>query len=486
MDPTLGAVEAVGFAKGHVTAAGSLEQVRADTPGAEERELSGAVVYPGFIDAHHHLCFAATYANIPELHTPPYRNIAQILKAVSDHAARAQPGEWLVFFGYNELRLDDHRKPSREELDKAAPGNPVLLIHHSYHEGVLNTAGLELSGLSELKADPIGGSIVRTRLGAPTGVVTERCFGQAEGVARQACLAKSRDGWFSAAGAYQERLLAAGITHVCDAAVPPSLERLYVEWDRRGELLIGVTMMPIVENMMGAPHDRLRANATGWQEGRLNVGTMLYPDDSIFDMIKAAANSGFSVGVHAGGNAAIAKVLEAMAAHHAGPLPPRIDHFFFADHENRQRAADIGAHIVVQPPHLGDFGQVVLSAGLPKTLGFHAYRDHLDAGLTLAASSDAPVSTFDVRRAIQTAVTRRLPSGARLMPEQAVTAKEVLKMYTTGGAAVLGMHGQIGVLAPGARADAVVFSEDLTTVPAERLMEVGVKATVIGRKEFRF
>ena len=67
---------AVGFAGGRVSAVGSLEEVRRATPGAEERKLDGATIYPGFIDAHHHLCFAATYANYPETRCPPHRTIA--------------------------------------------------------------------------------------------------------------------------------------------------------------------------------------------------------------------------------------------------------------------------------------------------------------------------------------------------------------------------------------------------------------------------
>jgi predicted amidohydrolase YtcJ len=244
---------AVGFAAGRVTAVGTLEEVRQNTAGAEERDLGGRPVYPGFIDAHHHLSFAATYANFPEVRTPPYRTVEQILAEISRLAERTRAGEWIVAVGYNEIDLSGHRKPTRFDLDRVAPEHPVLLIHFTYHEGVLNSLGLERSGLLTRPNEGRGGWIERTASGEPNGIVFERCFGHAEQVARGALVARSREGWFRGANDYQNRVLAAGITHVCDAAVPPSMEELYREWHARGELRLGVTMMPLVENMFAPP-----------------------------------------------------------------------------------------------------------------------------------------------------------------------------------------------------------------------------------------
>jgi hypothetical protein len=68
--------------------------------------------------------------------------------------------------------------------------------------------------------------------------------------------------------------------------------------------------------------------------------------------------------------------------------------------------------------------------------------------------------------------------------DQAIGIGQALRMYTRGAAAVLGMEGEIGQLRSAARADAVVLSEDLEKVPAERIGEVGVVATFAGRWEW--
>jgi predicted amidohydrolase YtcJ len=545
MDDAATVAPAVGFAGGRVTAVGTLDTVRAATSNADEHDLRGAVVYPGFIDAHHHLCFAATYASFPEIRCPPCRTVSDVLAVVGRTAETTPEGEWIVLVGFNETNLLERRGPDRRELDRVAPRHPVLLIHFTYHEGVLNSLGLRAAGLDALTPDPPGGMIGRTRAGAANGRVYERCFGAAESVARRARLATEREQWFRIANGYQERVLAAGITHVCDAAVPASMEALYREWRRRGELHLGVTMMPLAENMFAVPTERLDGAATGWFDGRLSLGALklftdggtkcaicitlhdairqfaamlghtlrhrsltpwrlalqqpahygadrrlhtglLYYDEAALSaLVKAACARGFSVGIHAGGNEAIAQALAALGASYRGAaLPPRIDHFYFLEEPALQRAVDLGVHVVVQPVQLHDTGPLLRDTGLPASLAYQAHRQMLDAGLVLAASSDAPVFTFDVIAAIDTAVRRRTADGSQLGPDQAIAAADALRMYTRGAAAVLGMEGQIGILRPGARADAVVLSEDPAGIPADRLREVGVLKTFAGRVEW--
>lgn len=541
LDDRATVAEAVGFAGGQVTAVGTLTEVRAATAAAEERDLRGAAVYPGFIDAHHHLCFAATYANFPSIGTPPCRTVEDILAVVARCAERTPEGEWIVLVGYSEAKLAEPRTPTRFEVDRVAPHHPVLLIHFTYHEGVLNTAGLRRAGLAERRNDPPGGWMGRSN-GELDGRVHERCFGQAEAVARGALLAIDRDGWFARANAYQERVLAAGITHVADAAVPPSMEALYREWQARGELALGITMMPLHENMFAVPDDRLAGAVRGWRDGRLSsgalklfadggiecamcislraailqFGTMLgallrhrsllpwrlarqqqrfrlgadrrlhtgllyYPAAALEQLVRRAGDAGLGVAIHAAGNEAIALAVDTLARAYRGPLA-RIDHFFFVEEAVLRRAAGAGIRMVVQPAQLAETGDWIRQTGLPGGLAYQAFGQMLDAGAKLAGSSDAPVVGFDVLAAIDTAVRRELPSGAVFSAEQRISIVQALRMYTRGAADALGMSGEIGQLAPGARADAVVLSAELESVPVDRLREVGVLATYAGRR----
>ena len=537
--------EAIGFADGRVTAVGTREGVRDVTPDAVERDVEGGAIYPGFIDAHHHFCFAATFAGFPEIRCPPVRRLSDVLDAVAEQAAHVRSGRWIVLVGLDEMQLAERRKPTRDEIDGVAPAHPVLLTHFTYHEGVLNGLGLRSAGFSEETADAPGGWLGRTRRGRLDGRVFERCFGRAEAVARSALLAADRESWFARANAYQERVLAAGITHVGDAAVPPNLESFYREWQRRGELHIGVTMMPIADALLADPTSRLDGAATGGLDGRLSLGALklfldggvhcamcfslrdaigqfatlvgsllrapsqvpwrlalqqrghlhrdgtirtglLYYDDAVLDRLVAAAGArGFSIAMHAAGNAAVSQALARFERAARGVLPARIDHFFFADDQSSRRAAEQGIVAVVQPAQLAVTGDWILQTGLPRGLAYHGYRQMMDAGVALVGSSDAPVVGFDVLAAIDTAVRRHLRSGAVLGAEQRIGVIDALRMYTRNAAAALGLAGEIGVLRPGARADAVLLSHDPLAVAVDDLNAIRVRATFAGRWEHR-
>jgi hypothetical protein len=545
MDERGTVAEAVGFAGGRVTAVGTQAAVRLATPGADERDVDGEAIYPGFIDAHHHFCFAATFAGFPEIRCPPLRRLADVFATVTAQVAQVPAGQWIVLVGFDEMQLAERRQPTRDELDAVAPAHPVLLIHFTYHQGVLNSLGLRCAGFSEAHADRPGGWLGRTRRGRLTGGVYERCFGRAEAVARAALLATDRDGWFTHANAYQERVLAAGITHVCDAAVPPNLEALYREWQRRGELRIGVTMMPIADALLADPAARLDGATTGARDGRLAVGplklfldggvhcamcfslrdaiaqfatlvgrllrapsrvpwrlalqqrghlhadgtvrtgVLYYDDAALAHIVTAAAARGFSLGMHAAGNAAIAQALACLGRARPGALPGRVDHFFFVDDDSARGAAESGVVAVVQPAQLPVTGDWIVQTGLPGGLAYHGYRQMLDAGVALVGSSDAPVVSFDVLVAIDAAVRRRLRSGATFAAEQRIGVADALCMYTRNAAAALGLSGEIGQLTPGARADAVLLSHDPLAVAVDDLGSIRVRATFAGRWEYR-
>jgi predicted amidohydrolase YtcJ len=532
--------EAIGFRGGRVVALGALAEVRDRMGGpVEERDVGGAVVCPGFVDAHHHVGLAVTYGGFPEVRWPACRSVADVLGVVRAQAAVTPPGDWVAVYGYDEARLGELRRPTRDELDGAAPEHPVLAIHHSFHEGVLSSHGLDYLGLGRSSVEPPGGRLGRSQSGELNGHVAERSFGPAEAVVRQLRLGADREGWFRAANEYQQRVLGAGITHVADAAVPPSLEELFVEWQRRGELRLGLTMMPLVENLFAAPFERLTGRPTGWREGRLRVGALklfadggtscalcfrlrdavlqfgemlartvrerstvawrlareqpvridsrlvvhtgfrLYEPATLTHLLRAAEERGFAVAVHAGGNEAVEEVAAIWARRSGTGAPRRIEHLFFANHETARRAADAGIHAVVQPAHLHETGAIVVASGLPGKMGFHPYRMLADAGVRLAGSSDAPVASFDVWSAVRAAVERRLADGRTVFASEALAVDEVLRMYTRGSAAALGMEGEIGQLGVGAHADAVVLSADPWALPVERLDEVRILATYV-------
>jgi predicted amidohydrolase YtcJ len=101
----------------------------------------------------------------------------------------------------------------------------------------------------------------------------------------------------------------------------------------------------------------------------------------------------------------------------------------------------------------------------------YPFRSLLDAGVTVAGSSDAPIESTSVVGAMR-AATDRFGIG----PSQAVSPAEALAMYTSGGAFARRAEDLVGALAPGRQADVVVLSAD----PVSSLATCEVQATVAG------
>jgi predicted amidohydrolase YtcJ len=111
----------------------------------------------------------------------------------------------------------------------------------------------------------------------------------------------------------------------------------------------------------------------------------------------------------------------------------------------------------------------------------YAWRALLDSGAHVAFGTDCPVEPPEPMRGIHAAVTRQLPGGeppGGWYPEQRVTVAEAIRAYTVSGARALGLGGELGTLAPGFLADAVVLSADPYTCDPGILADVSVQATV--------
>jgi predicted amidohydrolase YtcJ len=152
MDPQRPRAEAVGVRDGTIAAVGTVEEVERELgEGARRIDLGERALLPGFIDAHHHYCMAAFDRRTPDLHLDPGSSIDDLL-ALVERAARERPGGWVRAQGYDPHKLRERRAPAAAELDSVCADRPVLAIAYSFHDGSLNSAGLEEMGWTRVGA----------------------------------------------------------------------------------------------------------------------------------------------------------------------------------------------------------------------------------------------------------------------------------------------------------------------------------------------
>jgi hypothetical protein len=79
-------------------------------------------------------------------------------------------------------------------------------------------------------------------------------------------------------------------------------------------------------------------------------------------------------------------------------------------------------------------------------------------------------------------VTRKTRSGELLAPEQAITPAEAIRTYTMFGAHTGFEEQNKGTIEVGKLADLIIVSDDLLTVPADKLKDIKVVTTIIDGK----
>ena len=131
-------------------------------------DLAGKMVLPGLIDSHAHptdACMTEFDHPIPEMET-----IAEVLDYIHARAEALGPEKWVVVRQVFITRLKEQRYPTRDELDRVAPHNPVLFA--TGPDASVNSLALKLSGIDKnFQIDGPGKIEKDPRTGEPTGIL---------------------------------------------------------------------------------------------------------------------------------------------------------------------------------------------------------------------------------------------------------------------------------------------------------------------------
>ncbi|MCU0723294.1 MAG: amidohydrolase [Planctomycetes bacterium] len=469
---------------------------------ARRIDLGGKCVLPGFTDSHAHL--AAFSAGLARIDLRKFATLDEALEEVRRRAARAAAGEWVLGRGWVFRGWGLAGFPERRMLDKVSPDVPVALSSVDGHVLWVNTAALREAGIRRGSPDPEGGEIERGPDGEPTGILKER----AADLLKDAIPAEPPDRLAAAVEAGQSALHALGVTSVHDPEKRKAL-RAFTRLNREGKLKLRLRYFLDEGEVESAGNVGLEA---GFGDDRLRiVGVKAYADgavlaetahmlepygqtrtrgiptatpDSLGRTIRAAADLGLPLCVHAIGDAANRAVLEAFERDARPlPFPYRIEH---AQHLDAADVPRFGAHGVVasmQPIHLPlDREQIDRALGA-RGAGAYRFRSLLDSGARLVFGSDAPVADPDPWLGIHAAVNRTRPDGTPAggwYPAERITLLEAVRAYTRTPAEVAGDGASRGTIEAGKTADLCVVSPDPFEIPPAELKDVRAEMTIFG------
>jgi predicted amidohydrolase YtcJ len=544
VDKAFTIAQSIAITGDRIAAVGPNEAVAAHAgPATRVVDLKGKTVVPGLIDGHAHMDREALRNVFPSLGR--VRSIKDIQDRIAELARSKQPGEWIVtmpigdppyYFDVPEI-LAEKRWPARQELDAAAPNNPVYIrAIWGFWRGTFplvscaNTEALKRAGITRDTISPVDTlTIAKDGNGDPTGVFIEREF---QPIAELI--------WFSDATRFShaDRVRALpqsarlyhgfGTTSVYEGhGIAAEVLDAYKEVHRAGALTMRATLAvspswkaaaggpvaPLLKTLLktwagglggpGAGDDWLKVSGlfaaigrsraddvreaaapyTGWAGFNADAGL---PREQLKDvLLDCAANDIRVAGIAGAAGLALLDLYEEVDQ--KIPLEGRrwvLEHVYVVSPRDIERIVRMG---LVLTTHTNASLYKALDAianNLPppeRHGDITPMKALREAGVNVTLATDnVPISLWGPVQ--QTIARRDFKSGRVVGPGQALGRAEALRCVTQNGAYLTFDEGKKGTLEPGKLADLAVLSADPLTVDEMKIADVTSLMTMVGGK----
>ncbi len=494
--------DAVGLRAGRIAAIGDSRELD-PRAGSETLRLDarGASVTPGITDAHLHLLSWSRSRR--ELLLAGARSAEEVAARVAERATIQTSGT-LIGRGWDADSWSD--APHRSLLDRACPDRPVFLHSKDFHAVWVNGAALARAGVDDATPEPSGGRLERDAAGRLTGVAREHAVRLFLDLARESDHGDDFEGLDeSAAFLHQE-----GITAVHNFEGVEERGILWA-WNERSPRLRLLHHLPHAELDRALEQGVRSGQGDDWRrlgavklfadgtlgsrtaamlepyDGTAERGMSLLPGPELRETVRRALDGGLAVAIHAIGDRAVRESLDAFESSGTalrGPeLGSRIEHAQLVHPLDLPRFGTLGVAASMQPIHATADRDLAERWWASRLEHAYPWRSLLARGALLAFGSDAPVEAPEVAAALHAAVTRQRPDEqaqrAPFVPGERLDLDQALTALTEGPARLAGWWPRCGRIAPGAKADLVVWDRDLHTTPADRLHEARPAFTLL-------
>jgi len=511
-------------------AVGSNEEIgRLAGPQTKKINLEGRTVIPGLIEAHAH----PERASLSEMEgpLPNPRTVKECLDWIRGQARVKPPGEWIIHPKLFPTRLLELRPPTLEELDKAAPENPVFL--NGSYGGSINSAAMRVSGITQRTTHP--------------GLLRDPETGRLNGKLRFTALhllklPEKNSLSIPERAAALEKMFAlynsVGFTGVTSGSLSKRDTLLYRYMKNHGMLTVRAFLniyarfpfkdMPLEEirrevadlgEVSGSGDEWIRIGALKTSiDGGILTGTAYLREPwgpkarelfgvvdpgyrgiarlnsgQLAGLFQAGAEAGWKLTAHCTGGGGVDLMLDAYEQVSRKvdirPLRCSIIHGNFYTPQAMARCREMNIIADMQPAWFYKDADAMLHILGPERIRtFHPYRSLIHSGVTVSAGSDHMVildpvegiNPYSPWLAIYAMVTRKTERGSLIVPEEAITREEALRCYTINNAYASFEENLKGSIQPGKLADMVVLERDLLTCPVEEIRDMKVEMTLVG------
>lgn len=528
MNDLMPITESVAVSNGKIIALGKYNDLdRLITPRTQIINLDGAMMTPGLIEGHGHF-YGLGLAEM-QLDLSSTESYEELIDMVSDAVKKARPGEWILGRGWHQSKWSDNKDSfingfqTHERLSEISKNNPVWLKHASGHAGFANERAMDIAGISSEIEFGFGGEIIKDLSGKPTGVFNERAQGliskhvdsnlgensdlKAIKLAVSACLENGITSFHDAGingrtieilrEAIESDLLKVRIYAMLTSSDTTLLNTWYKKGPEIGTGNDFMTIRSIKINADGALGSRGAWLIDDYSDRPGHFGMPTQSMDYVYKVAKDGIQNGFQVNSHAIGDKANREILNQYEKVFNEFEDLSKDHRWRIEHAQHIHPLDIprfgklkviasiqGIHMSSDRPWAIDrLGQkrIVESA--------YVWRDLINNGAILINGSDVPVEPINPIASFYASSTRKtlkgFPDGG-FEPSQKMTRIEALKSYTINAAYGAFEESKKGTIEIGKLADFTVFSQNLITIPDNKILDTKVLYTIVnGKIEYR-
>ena len=528
--------QALAIRQGRILLVGSNQDVAGSKgPNTRVIDLHGKLVLPGLIDSHVHPSAACmTEFDHP---VPDMASIQDVLDYIESRTRVVTKGAWIEVSQVFITRLAEQRYPTRAELDRVAPKNPV--VFSTGPDASLNSLALKRSGIGKDFKVTDGGAGFAEKdpvTGEPTGILrnclryvhsessARRTASEADSVERLLLLFKDynsvgltgiidRDASASVIDRYRRLhqadklpLRIAISHHVSTAGSTESIQKAIRAVGEHPLHRNGDSMLRLVGIKTYLDGGMLTGSAFMRQPwGRSTIysitdpnyrGLRFIPAEKLVPIVRTAVESGLQFTAHSVGDGAVHALLDAYeSVNKTIPIRatrPCVTHANFMSREAIDMAARLGVVFDIQPAWLYlDTRTLTAQFGYDRLRYFQPLRSIFQAKVIAGGGSDhmqkigslRSINPYNPFLAMWVAITRKAKQyEGQLHPEEALSREQALRLYTINNAYLMFLEDRVGSLEKGKQADFIVVDRDLLTCPVDDIKDAQCLQTFVNGK----
>ena len=499
LNPKQPKAAAVAVQNNRIIAVGSNSEIRKQVgKGTRIVDATHKTVVPGLVDCHVHMTEFGFFLQSPDLKS--VQSIKEVQQRLREHASKTRGTGWILGGRWDHEKFAEKRYPTRWDLDAAVPDRPIFLVRVCGHIRVANSEALQLAGITEKTVVDAGQIELDETTGQPSGILEENAMQLIwDKVPRPSLEALEEASLLACTKAVEAGLTGVHwITESTDeiqaimnlnfegklplrvyVGVPPEL------LDRRANLHLstrapnGKVKMGFVKLFAdGSLGSRTAALKEPYADDPSSNGLLLHPQKELYQLVLKAHKAGLQLAVHAIGDRAVERVLdayeEALKQFPRKDHRHRIEHCIILNPELIKRMKNLGLIASVQPHFIVSDFWLVDRVGKERARWAFPFKTLMKEGVVIISGSDCPVVNISPLLGVWAAVARR--------DSESLNVEEVLKTYTLNAAYADFDEAERGTIEVGKLADFTILSDDLFSVEPDMIKKIKVETTIVDGK----